>query len=1275
MAQEQNYQVNYSINVEATKGTIQVQNFANAIGNLIKAKADLTPAVNNIQKMMNDIDKAFRTKSGKKRDYSYKMNIDTSGTEEKLGRVKGLLTDIHTLSQGINVVINAGKPLESTKIKANAKKLTESRKAEIAKSAASSVETMMEAQKRITKAVGKINAALVSMEKGREVNIKTDVAKARLLEILGLMNHIKGASKMTLGIGMGSPGGKPTAHLNTGLKAPFVYNPDRAFTMPPESQRKLQEKLATNGALYRQKAEFARADQQAKIEMQRSLAESKRAEWDRQRNIKAQEAAIRKEAADRAKLARDAARRQEQTAAHSVMTMRKQQTFADNQYGGKRRAAINRMQYTRPPSLRNLPMMHMLNAYMAYGAIKSELTQAVEYANIMTSARSILRVADDDLTTFERRFEKMALNVRKVGVETKFTAVEIAGAVKYLSMAGMGIGTINESIRPITNLALIGDNDVSQIADLATNIMAGYDIKSESMGSVADILASSVSRSNVNVIEMAESYKMAAGYMRLAGVKFSESAAAIGILGNMGVKGTMAGTSLRAMATRFAKPTRESQKTLDRLGVKFTEYRDIYGKQVEKLRPLADIFEELNQKGATMGDMQSIFGKIGGNAAMMFVRNYDQLRGLTVQNRNSHGISSELALVKQETTKGLWAQVTSQLSESFMQGYEIIEPVIRSTLKDLLAKFNAPEFARGLASIGQSILNIFSVLGSIGAWFTRNFYWIEPLLFTGFVATKLFKLAGAVTNLGVALGFLGKQSAAGSVMQLVGGLVGGGGKGALSFGNKRAIVTALRGAGIAGKGAMTQAIFSAGLGGGMSGLAARGAATGLFSTQVATGGGLLGAGASIGAIGAGAVVATAGIAALVGALGWVAYKTWKVKEAKDAMQEEIAANEKYRYPSIEALHKSLSETYDKAINAKKAVDDLTAGKTLEEGSGQTIGAFTGNWWTALLSSFGAAGASRYGGLGGMPYTDFYDFQDAYQDDTRAALLTVARKDSQARVNSAYAEMGKLKTDVEIRAFMLNIKDKFGQDESKLDKSLWTEDKDGKIFYKRGMDKFQESDAYTTKHYVDYMNNDVVPKVTIAADAYRQAMSSQAAAQASMKGFAFDELGKKGFYQDKNGQWVQKTLGKDATDDERVLALSNYEQVHNQVVQFTSALRKTWGGSAEIAENIIRKAGFGSMLSSNEPDYNDKQPFNANGITFNPEGEDDGGAGGNDSGTGKLSSAAPKQVIVNITNLLRVETIDLMKSENGQLTEIQNLKEQMAQALIDVVHDFDASWNG
>lgn len=1271
MAQEQNYIVGYKIEVDATKGTSQVQDFANAVKSLMVAKNDITPAVTNIKKMMSDIDAVFRTKGGKKRDFSYKMQIDTAKSEEKLGRVKTLLSEIRELSKGINLTINAGQPLDSKTMKAKTKalldkKLADSRNAEIEKSAAASVKSMMESQKSITKVVGKINAALVSLEKGREVNIKTDVAKQRLVEILSLMNQIKGASKMTLGVGMGSPGKGTTTIVPNHIKPPFVYNPQRDYMLPQAVSDKLQERLITGRALRTQRAEFARADETAKLNMQRALIEAKGKEWDRQRNIRTGEVNRRRAEAEAAKAIRERTRQQQQNATQVVTAVRQQQRAAMLGQTNKQRAAINRLQYARTPSIRNLPMMHMLNAYAMYGMMRSQITQAVEYSNIMTSAQSILRVADNDLTTFENRFAKMALYVRKIGVETKFTAVEVAGAVKYLSMAGMGIETINESIRPITNLALIGDNDVSQIADLATNIMAGYDIKANSMNSVADILASTISRSNVNVIEMAESYKMAAGYMRLAGVEFSESSAAIGILGNMGVKGTMAGTALRAMATRFAKPTKESQKTLDRLGVQFTEYRDIYGKQVEKLRPLADIFQELNAKGATMGDMQAIFGKIGGNAAMMFVRNYDALRTLSTQNSGSHGISSELAKVKQDNTKGLWAQVTSQFSESFMKGYDILEPVLKTTLRDFLAKFKTAEFSKGLASIGQSLLNILSLLGSVATWFTRNFHWIEPLLFTGFVATRLFKLAGALTNVGVALGYLGKQSVAGSGLQAISSLVGlGGGK--LSFASKRALVTAMGAAGITGKGAMAQALM-AGSGGvvGRSGL-------GLFATQVATGNGLIGAGASIGALGAGAIAATAGITGLIGALGWVAYKTWKVKEAKDAVLEEIVANEKYRYPSIEALNTSLAETYKNAVDAKKAVDELTAGKTIEESSGHKIGAFTGNWWAAFLNPFALAGQAEYGGTSIERYT----FSDARQDDTRNAIQTLARKDSQARINSAYAALGKARTDIEIGAFIQNIQKSFGQNVPKADDALWTQDKAGNITYKKGIGDLKDSEAHKLPHYAQYMNGKVVPQINLIANRYRQIMSSQAAAQKAMTagGFNFDLLTQKGFVQDKNGNWVQTPLGKNATDKQREDALAGYQEVHDKVVKFTASLRQTWGGSAEIAENIMKKAGFTRSLYSNEPDMADPQPFNANGITYNSGSPDDGMAGGNYSGTGKLSSAAPKQVIVNITNLLSVETIKLLKSENGQTPEIQNLKEQMAQALIDVVHDFDASWNG
>lgn len=1279
MAQEQNYQVNYSINVDASQGTKQVIAFGEAVGKLVQAKASLTPAVTNIKNMMDEIDRVFRTKNGKKRNFDYRLTSDTKKSEEKLERIKGLLTDISTLSKGISLTINAGQALDSKKIKANAKSLyekkaAEMRKAEIEKNAASSVGTMADAQKRITKAIGKINSALVSMERDRELQIKTGTAENRLQQILSLLGRIKSASVISFNM----QGGIPSEGLTPSVPVPYA---PQAFVMPEKARQKLMERLYAGQQLHRQKLvhaeELFTADQRRKAALaETAAAEKRRADEARAKERECKNAAraaekIRRQAeqarrkaeTERIK-AEQAARRQEQrNAMQSVRLMQREHTAAGTLYRSKRRAAINRIQYSKAPSLRNLPFASMLNAYMGYSLIRSELTKAIDYSNIMESAHSILRVADSDLKTFETRFDSMARHVRKIGIDTKYTAVEIAGAVKYLSMAGMNIETINKSIRPITNLALIGDNDVSYIADLATNIMAGYDIHNDSMDSVADIISSTISRSNVNIVEMAESYKMAAGYLRMAGVDFTESSAAIGLLGNMGLKGTLAGTSLRALSTRFAKPTKEAQEVLDRLGIRFTEMRDIEGVQVEKLRPIADIFEELNKKGASMADVQAIFGKIGGNAAMMFLKNYDKLRELTSYNRGSQGVSSELALVKQNTTKGLWAQVTSQLTEGFMQAYEVLEPSIRTVLRTFLAKFKAPEFTRGLVSIGNALLDIFTVIGNIGAWVTRNFHWIEPLVFTGVVATRLFKVAGALTNIGIAMGFIGKQSAATTSISAVQGLLGAGGIGKVSFAQKRAIVSAMQSAGVAGRGAMNRALMA---GGGVIG--AKGVLQSLFATQVATGSGLTGAAASLSAISTGAVAATAGIAALVGTLGWVAYKTWKIKEAKDAVLEEIESNRKYRYPSIEALYSSLSETYNMAVKTKRAVDEVVAGKSIEEASGHKIGAFTSNWWAGFLGEFAIASSE------GMVSRDHvYNMDKARQDDIRDALVTLAKRDSQTRIDAAYAEFGKMGTVLEVDAFLKTVKERFGQQEKDLDKSLWRM-QDGKAVYVNDIGDRSEAVAARTYDYARYMNTQTVPEIVRAATAYRNAISSAANAHELMRkgGFDFDQFRAWGFEQDENGLWKQRALGQNATDAQRIDNIAHRKLAHTTLVKFFSSLRQTFGGSAEAAENILRVAGFTPDQYGNEPDSNDTRPFAANPITNTHL--DDGGAGGNYSGTGRLSSAAPKQVIVNIESLLSVRTIDLMKSKEGQTEEIQNLKEQLAQALIDVVHDFDASWN-
>lgn len=1245
----------------------------------------------NINEMMQAVEKTFRGKNGKKKNFNFDLEIRTGETEKRLEGVKNLLTEIKELTLGIKLTINPGEKIDGRALRNQTNKLVGKKKldeqqAEAKRNAASAVKSVMDTQRTVTRSIGKINSALAHLEKGREVNIKTDTACVRLQEILSLLGNIRGATTMTLHLGTAVP----ATSVPVGPVVRPPYAPVAAAVLSDKEQAGLNKRLYADEAMNRQRMQQAKEKAALQVETFRQMSEiraaeraarlreSERTRTDRElRKIAERTRREELNAEKRRRQAEDTQRRR--NAARAVTTMRRQAAFEDSVYGSKRRAAINRIQYSKAPSWRNLPMAGMLNAYMAYNFLRTQFTEAVEYSNIMQSAHSILRVADSDLATFEGRFDRMARYVRRIGVETKFTAIEVAGAVKFLSMAGMGIETINESIRPITNLALIGDNDISQIADLATNIQTGYNIKNTSMGSVADILASTVSRSNVNIIEMAESFKMAAGYLRLSGVDFTEASAAIGVLGNMGIKGTMAGTALRAMATRFAKPTKEAREALDRLGVKFTRMEDIYGKQVEKLRPLADIFEDLNKKGATMADMQTIFGKIGGNAAMMFVSNYGQLRTLASQNRASQGISSELAQVKQDTTKGLWYQMTSQLTESFMQGYELIEPVIRSTLKDFLAKFNSREFARGLASIGQGVMSLLSVLGNFASWMTRNFYWIEPLLFTGFVATRLFKLAGALTNVGVAVGFIGKQTAGNSIVELVSGLTGltsARGIKALSFANKRALVTALQAAGVSGKGAMGRALLQ----GGAGSFAARAGFSSLFASQVATGGGLVGAAGSLSAIGTTAVAATAGIAALVGALGWVAYKTWQIKKAKDAVLEDITANEKYRYPVIEDLYAALHKTYQQAIDTKKAVDDLTSGKTVEESSGHKIGIFTGNWWMSFLAELGASLSSSRGGVYHAPA---YSYSDAQQDDSREAITAIARRDSQSRLNAAYAEFGKMSDPLEVRAFIENIALKYGQQavtaaeaakKLGLDKPFWFE-RNGKITYTNALGDLPEVAAAYTPTYAAYQNNTTVKHITTAAQGYLDAIESMAGARALIEksGFDYGELARGGFTQNKDGLWVQKALNAQATDKERQEMLAGRQRVHHLLVNLSGTLRQVFGGSSEAAENILRKAGFSAALYANEPDSNDTSPFNANRITN--IGDDDGGAGGNYSGTGRLSSAAPKQVIVNITNLMSVETIDLLKSPEGQTAEIQHFKEQMAQALIDVVHDFDASWNG
>ena len=307
MCQEKHYQVNYTIAVDATSGAKQVMAFADSIGHLVRAKADLTPAITNIKKMMTDIDATFRTKSGKKRDYSFKFNIDTNDSEVKLDRVKVLLTDIGELTKGVNLVINAGQKVDTRSIKSQVQALTSKKELdrqqeENRQKATTATKSVLDTQRMITRSIGKIHSAIASLERGREVNIKTDVAKSRLEELLVLMRQLKKES----GFAMIMPG-VPTTRTSSGAVVPYAYHPEKPFTL----SEKGQEKLFTAQKLYEQKSALSIREMEAKHRLQNEENAARRLEREQLQARKQQGDIQRITLENQLRIERDAANRME----------------------------------------------------------------------------------------------------------------------------------------------------------------------------------------------------------------------------------------------------------------------------------------------------------------------------------------------------------------------------------------------------------------------------------------------------------------------------------------------------------------------------------------------------------------------------------------------------------------------------------------------------------------------------------------------------------------------------------------------------------------------------------------------------------------------------------------------------------------------------------------------------------------------------------------------------------------------------------------------------
>lgn len=365
---------------------------------------------------------------------------------------------------------------------------------------------------------------------------------------------------------------------------------------------------------------------------------------------------------------------------------------------------------------------------IAYGlsslmsGVTSVFRDASTYDNIAKTTKNILQTHDKGIG-FEGRFNEMNQLMRQVGVETKYTATQVASAGKFLAMAGYDVDQIKHAIRPISDIALVGDTDLGETADVVTNIMTAYEIPAKQMDNTADILTMTFTKTNTTLLELAESFKYAGTVAHQSGLNFETASAAFGVLGDAGIKGSHAGTTLRMMLLNMMNPTKRGQEAWDILGI---NTKDKNG----NLRNLSDILSDLHEKQQTMsaGDFSTLINKMfrvtAAPGALALINNVAKMQEVTGLNKKSMGLASDLADEKKNTIQGLWYQMTSAFTETGMQGFEQMQGVIRDFLQRMIELMKSTEFATALRNAMDMFLKIANVIVGVFKGIMTVWNWI-----------------------------------------------------------------------------------------------------------------------------------------------------------------------------------------------------------------------------------------------------------------------------------------------------------------------------------------------------------------------------------------------------------------------------------------------------------------------------------------------------------------------------------------------------------------------
>ena len=349
-------------------------------------------------------------------------------------------------------------------------------------------------------------------------------------------------------------------------------------------------------------------------------------------------------------------------------------------------------------------------------------------------------------------FEQMKQQAIDLGAKTAFSAKESAAGMENLASAGFSAQEIMKAMPGLLDLAAVSGGDVALASENTATALRGFGLEASEAGHVADVFARAAADTNAEVGDMGEALKYVAPVANSMGISLEETAAAIGIMSDAGIKGSQAGTTLRGALSRLARPTKAMQDTMDNLGVSFY---DADG----KMKPLKTQVELLKKafEGLTPEQQQNalvtLYGQESLSGMMALIdKGPDSLGKLTKSLKDSDGAADDMARTMQDNMNSSIEQMFGAFESAAIVIQKILAPSIKKVadaISGLVEKFvSAPESTQRLVvAIGAIAIAIGPVLYALGM-LVKAFQTMKVGLGVLGNGISLFK------KLGSAIGFL-----------------------------------------------------------------------------------------------------------------------------------------------------------------------------------------------------------------------------------------------------------------------------------------------------------------------------------------------------------------------------------------------------------------------------------------------------------------------------------------------------------------------------------------